>query len=182
MVFGELGKQNISQSDAEIIVLPETIAGRLNRTGMELWREGIQRISKDSQTVIFGAELPTGDGRKYDNAVLMAHRGRIAYTRQRIPVPISMYKGPFAKTGANLHLWESGILPLPDGRTSAVVVCYEAFLTWPFVASMIHKPDVIISTANLWWCLETSLPDGQKTIVSLWSILFGVPAVFARNI
>ena len=182
MVFSELRNRIGKDASPDVLILPETIAGRLNRTGIELWRDEIQKIAKDSQTVIFGAELPTGDGRKYDNAVLMAHRGRIAYIRQRIPVPLSMYKGLFAKTGANLHIWESGILPLPDGRTSAVIVCYEAFLTWPFVASMIHKPDVIISTANLWWCRETSLPDGQKTVVSLWSILFGVPAVFARNI
>ena len=132
--------------------------------------------------MIFGAELPTGDGRKYDNTVLMAHRGKISYIRQRIPVPLSMYRGPFAETGANLHLWESGILPLPDGRTSAIIVCYEAFLTWPFIAPMIQKPDVIISTANLWWCEDTSLPDARKTVVSLWSLLFGIPAVFAGNI
>jgi apolipoprotein N-acyltransferase len=149
---------------------------------MELWREGIQRISKDSQTVIFGAELPTGDGRKYDNAVLMAHRGRISCIRQRIPVLLSMYKGPFAETGANLHLWDSGILPLPDGKKAAAIVCYEAFLTWPFITSMIHKPDVIVCAANLWWCGKTSIPDGQKTVVALWSLLFGVPAVLARNI
>jgi hypothetical protein len=47
---------------------------------------------------------------------------------------------------------------------------------------MTQKPDVIISAANLWWCRETSLPDTQKTAVTLWSLLFGVPAVFVRNI
>jgi apolipoprotein N-acyltransferase len=181
MVFGELRKRNTARSDAKIIVLPETIAGRLNRTGLELWRDEIQRIFPD-KTVIFGAELPAGDGRKYDNAVLMVHGGRIAYIRQRIPVPFSMYKGPFAETGANLHIWDCGILPLPDGRTSAVIVCYEAFLTWPFIVSMIQKPDEIICMANLWWCRKTSLPASQERIVSLWSLLFGVPAVFARNI
>jgi hypothetical protein len=47
---------------------------------------------------------------------------------------------------------------------------------------MTQKPDVIICAANLWWCRETSLPDTQKTAVTLWSLLFGVPAVFVRNI
>jgi apolipoprotein N-acyltransferase len=181
MVFGELRKRNVSQSEAKIIVLPETIAGRLNRTGLELWRTEIQNSLPD-KTVIFGAELPTGDGRKYDNAIFMAYHGKIAFTRQRIPVPYSMYKGPFAETGANLHLWECGVLPLPNGGKAAAIVCYEAFLTWPFITSMTQKPDVIISTANLWWCRDTSLPVTQRTIVSLWSLLFGVPAVFAKNI
>jgi apolipoprotein N-acyltransferase len=182
MVFSELKRRDIAQSEAEIIVLPETIAGRLNNTGAKLWRDGIQKITRPGQAVIFGAELPTGDGRKYDNAAVMLHEGEIAYTRQRIPVPFSMYGGPFADSGANLRLWECGILPLPDGRKAAVIVCYEAFLTWPLLVSMTQKPDAIICMANLWWCKDTSLPVAQKTIVSLWSLLSGVPAVFARNI
>jgi hypothetical protein len=80
MVFGELRKRNISESDAKIVVLPETIAGRLNKTGLELWEKEIQKSLPD-KAVIFGAELPRGDGRKYDNAVLIAYRGRIACTR-----------------------------------------------------------------------------------------------------
>jgi hypothetical protein len=181
MVFKELGKRNIAQTDAKIIVLPETIAGRLNRAGLELWRDEIRHLLPD-KTVIFGAELPTSDGRKYDNAVLMLREGKIVCTRQRIPVPYSMYKGPFAETGANLNLWECGTLPLPDGRKAAAIVCYEAFLTWPFLVSMTQKPGVIICTANLWWCRDTSLPATQETVVSLWSLLFGVPAMFAWNI
>jgi hypothetical protein len=47
---------------------------------------------------------------------------------------------------------------------------------------MIHEPDVIISTANLWWCRETSLPATQKAAVSLWALTFGVPVVFVKNI
>ena len=182
MVFSDLRKRNIARSEAKIIVLPETVAGRLNKTGVKLWKDEIRKITKTSQAVIFGAELPTDDGRKYDNAVIIAYRGRIAYTRQRIPVMYSMYKGPFAKTGANLHLWECGIIPLPEGKKAAAIICYEAFLTWPFLVSMTQKPDVIICTANLWWCKDTSLPDTQKTAVSLWSLLFDMPAVFARNI
>jgi predicted amidohydrolase len=181
MVFRELKRRNIAESNEKTILLPETIAGRLNKTGMKLWSDEIQK-SLPGKAVIFGAELPTDDGRKYDNALLVAHNGKIAYTRQRIPVPYSMYKGPFARTGANLRLWECGILPLPDGRKAAVIVCYEAFLTWPLLVSMTQKPGVIISTANLWWCRETSLPDAQKTAVSLWALLFGVPAVSALNI
>jgi apolipoprotein N-acyltransferase len=74
------------------------------------------------------------------------------------------------------------MLPLPDGRKAAVIVCYEAFLTWPIAVSMTRKPDVIICAANLWWCRETSLPVTQKNVVSLWALTFGVPAVFVRNI
>ncbi|MDR1482267.1 MAG: hypothetical protein LBI74_06550 [Synergistaceae bacterium] len=181
MIFNDLKKRNLSGIEEKIIILPETIAGRLNRTGIELWRGEIQKSLPD-KAVVFGAELPTGDGKKYDNAAVMLYEGKIAFTRQRIPVPYSMFKGPFAMTGANLHPWECGILPLPDGRKAAMIVCYEAFLTWPYIASMTQKPDVIISIANLWWRRETSLPAAQKTAVSLWTLTFGIPAVFVQNI
>jgi apolipoprotein N-acyltransferase len=181
MVFSELKARFGGGTSADVVVLPETIAGRLNSAGLELWRDGLEKLFPD-KAVIFGAELPTGDGKKYDNAALMLYRGRTAWTRQRIPVPFSMYKGPFAKTGANVHLWECGMLPLPDGRTSAVIVCYEAFLTWPLLVSMTRKPDVIISAANLWWCGKTSLPLTQRRVLSLWALTFGVPVVFVRNI
>jgi apolipoprotein N-acyltransferase len=181
MVFGNLRRRYIGGSDAQIVVLPETIAGRLNNAGLNLWQGGLRRSLPD-KTLIFGAKLPTGEGRKYDNAMVMLHEDRITVSRQRIPVPYSMYVGPLAAAGANLHLGESGILPLPDGRKAAAIICYEAFLTWPYLASMIRKPDVIICIANLWWCRESSIPDAQRRIVSLWSLTFGTPAVFARNI
>jgi apolipoprotein N-acyltransferase len=123
--------------------------------------------------------LPTGDGRKYDNAVIMLHDGKITTSNQRIPVLYSMYRGPFASTGANLHFMDNGILDLPDGRRAAIVICYESFLTWPYLTSMIHSPDLIISISNLWWCKDTSLPASQKRAVSLWANLFGLPVAFA---
>jgi apolipoprotein N-acyltransferase len=126
--------------------------------------------------------LPTGDGRKYDNVVIMLHDGKITASNQRIPVLYSMYRGPFASTGANLHFTDNGILNLPDGRRAAIVICYEAFLTWPYLVSMIHGPELIISMSNLWWCKDTSLPVSQKRVVSLWASLFGLPVVFAWNI
>jgi apolipoprotein N-acyltransferase len=190
MVFADLrnriGMRQIAS--AGVIVLPETIAGRLNNTGLELWKSEIQRLAADKATriaktaVLFGAELPTGDGRKYDNALVMLHKNTFSFVPQRIPALYSMYRGPFAKTGANLHLFDNGILELPDGRTSAIIICYEAFLTWPYLVSMIHRPGVIISNSNLWWCRETSLPAAHRTVVSLWALTFGVPVVFARNI
>ncbi len=93
-----------------------------------------------------------------------------------------MYRGAFAQTGANLHLFEDGILQLPDGRVAAVVICYEAFLTWPYLMSMRHKADLILTMANLWWCRETSLPATQRAAVRLWGLLFGVPVLFVQNI
>ena len=181
-VFDGLRQRNLKDSGAEIIVLPETVAGRLNSTGLDLWRRKLAKLLPDDAAVIFGGEIPTDNGRKYDNAGIMLYKCETNIVRQRIPVPYSMYRGPFARTGANLHLLDDGILELPDGRKAAVVVCYEAYLTWPYLVSMRHKPDMIISIANLWWCRDTSLPITQRTTVKLWGLLFGVPTLFVQNI
>ena len=180
-VFNDLRKQNIKSMDARVIVLPETIAGRLNTSGLSLWREEAQKLLRKDMALIFGAEIPTGDGRRYDNAAIILYKKEITLSKQRIPVPYSMYRGPFAQNGANLHLFDDGVIRLPDGRTIAMIICYEAYLTWPFLLSMAHKPDVIVSIANLWWCRGISLPQSQRTILSLWGLLFGVPVVFAQN-
>ncbi|GHV28994.1 hypothetical protein FACS1894167_07420 [Synergistales bacterium] len=179
MVFADL-KKRVYGTSADVIVLPETIAGRLNQAGLELWKNEIRQIVSDDTAVIFGAELPVGDGRKYDNAALMLYKGNFSLVSQRIPVPYSMWR-PFSGIGANLYLTEDAILTLPDGRRAAVVICYEAFLTWPRLVSMIHKPDVIISIANLWWCRDTSIPVSMERFIQLWGRLFGVPVVMARN-
>ncbi|MDR1377167.1 MAG: hypothetical protein LBJ22_06620 [Synergistaceae bacterium] len=127
MVFGALRKRTGKEPSANIIILPETIAGRLNKTGLELWKNEIQRLTREGTAVIFGAELPTGDGRKYDNATVMLSEGKFSFAVQRIPVPYSMYRGPFSSIGANLHWFDDGILELPDDKKAAVIICYEAF-------------------------------------------------------
>jgi apolipoprotein N-acyltransferase len=182
IVFANLRRQNLRESGARYVGPPETIAGRLNTSGMELWRDETWRLLRSDAAIIFGAELPAGDGRKYDNAAVMLHKGEITASFQRIPVPYSMYRGPLAKTGANTHLLDDGIILLPDGRRAAVIICYEAYLTWPYLISMIHNSDLIVSIANLWWCRDTSLPVTQRTVVSLWALTFGVPVVFSLNI
>lgn len=180
-VFGDLRQRDLKSSEARYVVLPETIAGRFNPSALDFWRKELGKLVKSDAAVIFGGEIP-GDGMKYDNAAIMLHKGQMSVVPQRIPVPYSMYRGPFAKTGANLHLLKNGILNLPDGRKAAVVICYEAYLTWPYLVSMRHKPDMIISMANLWWCRDTSLPITQRNTLALWGLLFGVPVVFAQNI
>jgi apolipoprotein N-acyltransferase len=182
MVFADLKRRNLRESGASCVVLPETIAGRLNVSGLELWWEETRRVLRDDMAVIFGAELPAGDGLKYDNAAVMLYKGEITVSHQRIPVPYSMYRGPFAETGARLHLFGDGIISLPDGRKATIIICYESYLTWPYLVSMIRRPNMIISIANLWWCRDTSLPAAQRAVVSLWALTFGVPVIFAQNI
>jgi len=181
-IFEDLRQRDLKSTDARYVVLPETIAGRFNTSGLSLWQKELSKLLNEDTVVIFGGEIPTGSGRKYDNAAIMLYEGKITVVSQRIPVPYSMYRGPFAETGANLHLLENGILDLPDSSKAAVVICYEAYLTWPYLVSMRHRPDMLISMANLWWCRNTSLPLTQRNTVNLWGLLFGVPVLFVQNL
>ena len=181
MVMNDIRRIKRDLESEEYIVLPETIAGRLNNTGHYLWRTELKNLLRSDQKAIFGAEIPTDGGRKYDNAIIMLDGENMTIIAQRIPVPYSMYRGPFAEGGANLHLFENGILALPDGRKAAVIICYEAFLSLPYIMSFLQNPDFILWTGNQWWCKDTSLPLIQERCVALWAELFGVPALLTRN-
>lgn len=179
MVFDDLRARRIRDLEQRFIVLPETIAGRMNETGIRLWKMELDAIMRDDQVVFWGGEIPTSLT-KYDNVLFMYDGNELSYSAQRIPVPYSMYR-PFTNTGANLHYFADGILPLPDGRSAAILICYEGFLTWPILLSMLHNPDVIIAPSNFWWCRDTSIPISHERYVSLLGRLFGIPVVFAVN-
>ena len=181
MVFNDLREMKINSLPEDYIVLPETIAGRLNPLGLELWRNESRQILRAGQKIMFGGEIPTDNGSKYDNVMILLNGEDMIITAQRIPVPYSMYYGPLAETGANLYLWQDGILELPDDRKAAVIICYEAFLSLPYVLSFMQSPDLILWTGNQWWCKNTSLPLIQERSVALWAQLFDIPALLVKN-
>jgi apolipoprotein N-acyltransferase len=132
---------------------------------------------------IAGGEIPTDRGRKYDNTMISFEgEGKSQIALQRFPVLLSMYK-PFGDEGANAYLSSLGELSLMEirGKRLGFLVCYEQFLTWPFLSFMSQKPDVIVAPANLWWCKDTSLPGIQTAAVRLWARLFGVPVAACAN-
>ena len=62
-----------------------------------------------------------------------------------------------------------------------VLICYEQFLVWPVLASLLHQPDVVMASANLWWASHTSLPDMQAATIRSWSRLFNMSVLQATN-
>jgi predicted amidohydrolase len=114
----------------------------------------------------------------YDNAVVI--RGaENAVLRQRIPVPIAMWK-PFQQDGAHLHLFASGVVAIRDQR-AAVLICYEQLLAWPVIVSLWKRPSVVVAVANDHWVAGTVVPAYQRLATGAWSRLFGLPFVSATN-
>ncbi|MDR1508547.1 MAG: hypothetical protein LBS53_02805 [Synergistaceae bacterium] len=176
-------ERNGELEDADIVILPETIIGRMNPTTRKRWRKLFEPFAEKGTMFVAGAEIPSIGGPKYDNTmVLFEANGVYQVAKQRFPVPFSMYQ-PFSGEGANAYLSSPGGVSIMEvhGKRLGFLVCYEQFLTWPFLSLVSQKPDAIIAPSNLWWCKDTSLPGIQAAATRLWARLFGVASITAVN-
>jgi apolipoprotein N-acyltransferase len=168
---------------ADIIVLPETLIGRMNPSVKRRWGRFFEPFAEKGRIFIAGAEILSDGGMKYDNVMVSFERkGRRQTARQRFPVPFSMYR-PFAAAGANAYLFSWGEVSMMNvkGEKLGALVCYEQFLVWPVLTLLSQKPDVIVAPSNLWWCKDTSLPGIQAATVRLWTRLFRMPVIASLN-
>jgi hypothetical protein len=92
-----------------IVVLPETIIGRMNPTTQKRWRKFLDPFTKDTDTVfVAGAEIPSIGGLMYDNTMISFEGEEKHQTaKQRFPVPGSMFI-PFSGEGAHAYLSSLG--------------------------------------------------------------------------
>ena len=179
-IFKELRRMlKTGELSADVIILPETLTGRLNPSVKRRWDEFFTSLKTDTVFVV-GGEVPKGD--KYDNVMLSFNDEHEQTAIQRSPVPFSMYI-PLSAHGANADIFSIGknSTMLLNGKKTAFLICYEQFLTWPLFSILTQKPDVIIAPSNFWWCKETSLPTIRDRALKLWAALFGLPVVSAVN-
>jgi apolipoprotein N-acyltransferase len=176
-------ERNGDITGADIVILPETIIGRMNPTTLKRWRKFFKPFAENGIVFVVGGEVPTDQGWKYNNVTISFEgEGKSQTALQRFPVPLSMYR-PFGRTGANGYLSSLGEISTMTfgGKTLGFLVCYEQFLTWPFLSLLSQRPDVIVAPSNLWWCKDTSLPGIQAATVRLWARLFGVMVIASVN-
>lgn len=163
------------------ILLPETIAGTWNRASKQLWLPLGRYLEKHGQTLILGAEI-YDDTLKYDNCMIFLGKDNTPIYRQRVPVPISMWR-PFGGKGtAKAHWLDDGRITLLDGRTAVCLLCYEQYIAWPILLSMLHdKADILICASNQWWSKDTCIPNIQIQSSASWASLFGLSYISATN-
>ena len=99
---------------------------------------------------------------------------------QRQPVPISMWR-PFSSDGYRAHWFENPVLKV-GGEKIAPLICYESFLVWPVLESMLFGAGRIVAIGNYWWSDGKQIPAIQSTVVKSWSRLFAVPSTVAVNL
>jgi apolipoprotein N-acyltransferase len=176
-------ERNGELESADVVVLPETLIGRMNPGTKRRWERFFSRWTDKGTVFLVGAEIPTDQGRKYDN-VIAAFDGSTnpQMARQRFPVPYSMFL-PFSGTGANGYPASFGSISTLEvkGKKFGVLVCYEQFLAWPFLSLISQEPDAIVAPSNLWWCKDTSLPRIQRRTLRAWTALFGIPVFISAN-
>ena len=98
---------------------------------------------------------------------------------QRIPIPIGMWQ-PFGRGGVPLHLDGVPVTIVARYRV-AVLICYEQFLTWPILQSLLSRPTVLLGVANLYWARDTRIPRIQSALFAVWARLFHVPMLSVIN-
>ena len=194
--FGRLGSDNqdflaafnrlldvesvaMSARPGQVIVLPETILGRV----IPMTEDRLSSVSIDLKrkgaVVVVGGEL-TGRGKQSRNALMVLGEGEHQALIQRVPVPVSMWK-PWANDGTEASLFGSGVGRV-GGRKVAYLICYEQLLTFPVLASLARRPDVMVAASNLWWARTTNIPAIQDQALRAWSRAFSVPIVRAVNV
>lgn len=165
----------VAETGAARIVLPESALGVWTPTTERLWMRGLNNLD----VAVLGGAIVVGDD-GYDNVMVSvtAQGSEIVY-RQRMPVPISMWR-PWTSSSASAQFFGD-----PTGRyvgTSILpVICYEQLIVWPILQSMLSGPKVIVATGNGWWTGDTNIVAIQKASAMAWASLFTLPLTIAFN-
>lgn len=166
-------KAELAETDAEVVVYGESLAGRWNAVGAREWGR-----RTTNATVLIGADLPAGEAS--DNVIMeLSPSGDRVLYRQRLPMPVSLWR-PWATTGVRAH-WFSNPVVQVDGQRAAPLICYETLLVWPVVHSFAAGADTILAVSNMWCFKGTSGTTAERKAVRAWARLFDVPLVFAVN-
>ncbi|SIQ89337.1 Carbon-nitrogen hydrolase [Rhizobium sp. RU33A] len=167
--------------DESLILLPESALGLWTSPRERFWRKSLEARAI---TVIAGATVINADG--YDNVILALDKygSRVIY-RQRMPVPVSMWRPWHAWTGQSggtrARFFDNPVAEF-DGMRVAPLICYEQLLLWPILHSMAYDPDLLVVIGNGWWTAGAKIVAVQRASATAWTRLFSLPLVMAFNL
>jgi hypothetical protein len=115
------------------------------------------------------------------NALTLVHDGKMEILyEQRQPMPFWMWR-PYDKETTPSH-WFSNHKPfLFQNMRLSAFICYESFLIWPYIFSLMHKPDLMLISANFAHADSALLKKYHARNIEVWSRLFNVPALISIN-
>ncbi len=165
-------------SESDVLILPETVGGLVSAS-IKLWSDEQRKMSLEGRTVIVGMTQREAGSNRYDNVMVAIGAKEGILYKQRVPVPVSMWK-PFSGDGANAYWFENPVVSI-HGRRVGFLVCYEQLLVWPVIHSIASGAQVLVAPGNAWWARDTKIPEIQHRAVNAWGRLFSVPVIAAFN-
>jgi len=179
-------QSTIRESHAVMLLFPEHLITHCNESTDAFWGETLTAVAAQHRTVLLGAGIdrpatlrnPFAQNR-YLNVLLARGEENEAVYQERIPIPIAMWK-PFSDDGVPLKLFGRGTIRIRSEKT-AVLICYEQVLVWPFLSSALEHPTILLTASNDYWAKDTRIPAIQQSSAASWARLFHLPLLSATN-
>jgi apolipoprotein N-acyltransferase len=177
-------ESHLAQSTSPVLIFPENVVPGWTAATDLFWSRTERTLRAKDRVVLLGATRAIATaGRaqnenRYDNVVMVFGREPQVF-KQRIPVPIGMWQ-PFSGRGVEMNLSGPGAIDVRDHRV-AIVICYEQLLMWPWIASALERPSLLVAVANDRWSRMTSIPKYRQAVGVGWSRLLSLPLYSAVN-
>ncbi|MDQ4422156.1 hypothetical protein OOT33_17235 [Sphingobium sp. DEHP117] len=169
---------NLVAADRAVIhVFPEGYAGLWGRGSEIFWLDMMDQADPHA-LVVMGAFSPLPHG-GYENIAVVLDRGRAQLIKQRMPVPLGMWK-PWSAASVPATFFRGSTVDTSKGRI-AVLNCYEIVVVWTVLDTMIDHPSVLLGIGNVWWGRGTNIGLIQSEILTAWGRLYNVPTALSLN-
>ncbi|WP_447123081.1 hypothetical protein [Glaciimonas sp. GG7] len=169
-----------NQSRGELQLFPETVLGSVDPVLAKVVSEVSVALANRGGSILIGAELPGHEMGSFTNAVMGLGALDGLVVRQRVPVPVAMWR-PWQNTGAVADWYGDGVVGVL-GYKSAILICYEQLILWPAILSELSQPEIVIGIANNWWASNSSIPAVQAQSLHAISRLFGWKLISSVNL
>lgn len=171
-------QQHALSSHAHVMIFPESVVPRWTEATDQFWQPTLDTLAQSGKTVLVGTTFDILGKWEYESGI--AIRGaQTGVFLQHIPVPIGMWN-PLTSDGAELQLFRP-VTTTIRGKQTAIVVCYEELLTWPMLAAVLSKRDIVVGVANEHYEGRNLISTVEVSIAKIWIRLVGTPILIATN-
>jgi hypothetical protein len=180
----QVAKEAISlaaRSEGRVLVLPESVGGEWRPGMARVWAPLAQELAREDRLALVGATLVVGPA-EYQAAAVLLRPGEAAIYRQRLPMPVAMWK-PWTSTSPRFDpAWTGPGTMDVRGRKIGILICWEMGAAWSVLGSVLSGAEVLVGLSNLDWLRGTGGAEAEQQALQSWGTLFDVPTLLAGNL